>query len=330
MTTIFVTGGAGYVGSHCCKALAARGYLPVAYDSLARGHRDAVKWGPLAIGDITDEARLTAALAEYRPAAVLHLAALADVSESVAEPLAFYRSNIGGTIALVRSMVGLGLKGLVFSSTCAVYGPPLQTPIAEDHPLAPNNPYGYSKQVGERVLADAGLAHGLRSVVLRYFNAAGADPAAEIGERHSPETHLIPSLLEVAAELRPRLSVFGTDHPTPDGTCLRDYVHVCDLADAHLRALDWLLAGGESLCLNIGSGRAHSVMEVVQAARAITGRPIEVDFCPRRAGDVPMLLSDPSKAFRLLGWRASHSLESQIGDAWRWHQCDYRTTRRLA
>lgn len=321
MTSILVTGGAGYIGSHVCKALHAAGFTPVCFDNLSRGHAHAVRWGPLQVGDILDGAALDTAFRTHRPAAVLHFAALAYIHESTVQPLDYYRVNVGGTVSLLEAMRRAGCDKLVFSSTCATYGPQAAQPIREGQAQNPINPYGRSKLFVEQILADADQAHGIRSVVLRYFNAAGADPGGEIGEEHDPEPHLLPLVLLTAAGKRPVLDILGDDYPTPDGTCVRDYVHVCDLADAHVLALQRLLAGGMSDRYNLGNGRGTSVREMVEAARHITGRPIPVRVGPRRAGDPPILVADAAKAQAELGWQPVRTdLDVQIRDAWRWFE----------
>lgn len=315
---ILVTGGAGYIGSHVCKALAAKGHEPVAYDNLSRGNAWAVKWGPLERGDIADAARLGEVIARHAPAAVMHFAAYAYVGESCAEPLLYYRNNVGGSEALLRTIVAHGPLPVVFSSSCATYGIPNSVPIAEDQPQKPVNPYGFTKLVVERMLGDLDGVAGLRSVVLRYFNAAGSDPDGEIGEAHDPETHLIPLVLAAAAG-GGAIDVYGSDYDTPDGTCVRDYVHVADLADAHVRALEYLLAGGASVALNLANARGHSVREVIAAAAEVCGLPIRVNDVARRPGDPPILVGDATRARALLGWRPLRSeLRTQLTDAWRW------------
>lgn len=315
---ILVTGGAGYIGSHACKALAVKGFEPVVYDNLSRGNRWAVKWGPLEEGDIADVARVRAVLERHRPTAVMHFAAFAYVGESVQEPLLYHRNNIGGTAALLQALIDYGPLPFVFSSTCSTYGIPQTIPIPEDHPQNPVNPYGFSKMVVERMLADLDLARGLRSVALRYFNAAGADPDGEIGEMHNPETHLIPLVLAAARDETP-VRVFGVDYDTPDGTCIRDYIHVVDIADAHLGALDYLLKGGTSCALNLANARGHSVKEVIAVAARVSGRPIRTELAPRREGDPPVLIGSAVRAQALLGWQpACSALETQIADAWNW------------
>lgn len=317
---VLVTGGAGYVGSHACKALAAAGYLPVSYDNLVYGHRWAVRWGPLEIADINDRAALDAVIARYRPSAVMHFAAYAYVGESVRDPAKYYRNNVAGTLTLLEAMRDHGIGRLIVSSTCATYGIPEQTPITEDHPQRPINPYGASKLMIERMLQDFDAAYGLRSVSLRYFNAAGADPDGEIGEDHDPETHLIPLALQAALGQREALQVFGTDYPTPDGSCIRDYIHVTDLARAHVQALDYLASGGATTALNLGTGHGHSVHEVIEAARKVTSRDIPTLLTDRRPGDPPVLTAAANKARSLLGWQPRHTdLAETLRHAWNWH-----------
>jgi UDP-arabinose 4-epimerase len=316
MAVVLVTGGAGYVGSHACKALARAGHRPVVYDSLVTGHRDLVRWGPLEEGDLLDAARLDAVFAACRPEAVLHFAALSIVGESVREPERYRRNNVEGSEALIAAMGRHGVRRLVFSSTAAVYGVPRSVPIAEDALLAPVNPYGETKLAVERALAASGLAW----TALRYFNAAGADPDGEAGEHHEPETHLIPLVLDVALGRRASIAIFGDDYPTPDGTCLRDYIHVSDLADAHVRALDRLLSGGASGAFNLGTGIGTSVREVIETVRAVTGQPIAVETAPRRAGDPPALVCANGTAARTLGWSPRRGIAEQVRDAWAWHR----------
>jgi UDP-arabinose 4-epimerase len=319
-SSILVTGGAGYIGAHACKALARVGYLPVVYDNLSRGHRAAVRWGPMVEGDIADRERLRAAFAEHRIAAVMHFAAYAYVGESVGDPALYYRNNLCGSLALLDAMREAGVGEIVFSSTCATYGNPDSVPIRETAPQRPVNPYGETKLAIERALHWYGQAYGIRSVALRYFNAAGADPEGEIGEDHEPETHLVPLLLQAALGRRPAIEVYGTDYPTPDGTAIRDYVHVDDLAAAHLSALERLRGGGAGIALNLGTGRGHSVREVIAAAKAVSGRNVPARDAPRRPGDPPVLVADPSLAYETLGWRARHSgIESIIATALAWH-----------
>ena len=320
MTNVLVTGGAGYIGSHACKALSLAGYTPVTYDNLVYGHDWAVKWGPLEIGDILDRARLEQVLDEYQPKAIMHFAAFAYVGESVLDPGKYYRNNTGGALTVLEAACSRSIENIVFSSTCATYGEPSTVPIPESEAQSPINPYGASKLMVERMLADFETAHGLRSASLRYFNAAGADPDSKIGEDHDPETHLIPLVLDAACGLRPAITVFGTDYDTPDGTCIRDYVHVNDLADAHVLALKALEGGAPSMAVNLGNGHGFSVKEVIDTARQVTGRDIPVKLGPRRDGDPPALVGDARRACEFLGWQPRlGSLEKIIGTAWQWH-----------
>jgi UDP-arabinose 4-epimerase len=320
MNTIIVTGGAGYIGSHAAKALIEAGYVPVVFDNLSRGHEEAVKWGPLVKGDLHEAAALDTAFAYYNPVAVMHFAAYAYVAESVSHPFLYYRNNVVGTLSLLEAMRRAGCAKIIFSSTCATYGVPKNTSITEDTLQNPVNPYGASKLMVERMLADADAAYGLKSVALRYFNAAGADPAGEVGEQHDPETHLIPLALEAAAGGR-RLKVFGNDYNTPDGSCIRDYIHVSDLADAHVLALQWLLDGRPSRVFNLGNGQGFSVIKVIAAARKVTGCEIPHDITPRRRGDPPALVADARRAIEQLGWKPRFpAIETQIKHAWRFLQ----------
>lgn len=317
--TILVTGGAGYVGSHACKALAQAGYMPVAYDNLVYGHEWAVKWGPLERGDILDPTRLASVLEHYRPSAALHFAGYAYVGESVTDPGKYYRNNVTGSLVLLDALVKAGIDKVVFSSSCATYGVPQSVPIREDHPQDPVNPYGYGKLVVERVLRDYERAFNLKSVSLRYFNAAGADPEGEIGEDHDPETHLIPLVLQVAAGRKPRIIINGDDYATPDGTCIRDYIHVSDLADAHVLALRHLENGGNSEWINLGTGTGASVKTVIDVARRVTGKSIAAEVGPRRVGDPPALVADAARAREVLGWTPRYTeLDAQIRHAWAW------------
>jgi len=317
--TILVTGGAGYVGSHACKALAQAGYVPVAYDNLVHGHEWAVKWGPLERGDILDPARLASVLEQYRPSAALHFAGYAYVGESVTDPGKYYRNNVNGSLVLLDALLKAGIDKVVFSSSCATYGVPECVPIREDHPQHPVSPYGYGKLVVERVLRDYERAFKLRSVSLRYFNAAGADPMGEIGEDHDPETHLIPLVLQAAVGRRPCIVINGTDYPTADGTCVRDYIHVTDLAVAHVLALHHLENGRGSDCMNLGTGTGASVQTVIDVARRVTGKPIAAEVGPRCAGDPPALVAEAARARELLNWTPQYAeLETQIQHAWAW------------
>jgi UDP-arabinose 4-epimerase len=319
--TILVTGGAGFIGSHACKALARAGYTPVAYDNLVYGHREAVRWGPLEVGDIADRDRLDEVIAHCRPEAAIHFAAYAYVGESVQDPAKYYRNNVAGTLTLLEALVRHGVNRIVFSSTCATYGIPERIPIDEAHPQHPINPYGASKLMIERILRDFDTAYGLRSVSLRYFNAAGADPDGEIGENHDPETHLIPLALQAAMGQREALQVFGADYPTPDGSCIRDYVHVTDLAHAHLQALDYLSQGGATTALNLGTGHGHSVFHVIEVARNVLGLDIPAVVANRRAGDPPVLTAVANKAHSVLGWQPRYTdLTVMLQHAWRWHR----------
>ena len=317
---ILVTGGAGYVGSHACKALAAKGFEPIAYDNLSRGNRWAVKWGPLEEGDIRDEARLVKVLNRHQPVALMHFAALAYVGESVKQPLLYYQNNVNGSATLLQAILKTRLIPVVFSSTCATYGVPEKIPIPEDHPQHPINPYGFSKLVVERMLDDLRHAYGLPSIALRYFNAAGADPEGDIGEVHDPEPHLIPRVL-TAARNGTAVAVYGNDYETPDGTCIRDFIHVTDLADAHVRALEYLQSGGSSCALNLANARGYSVMDVIQAAQRVSGKAIRVETARRRPGDPPVLVGAADRAHAVLGWAPTRSaLDVQIADAWNWMQ----------
>lgn len=316
---ILVTGGAGYIGSHACKALANAGYTPIAYDNLVYGHKWAVQWGPLEIGDIADRNRLDLVIKQYRPKAIMHFAAFAYVGESVQDPGKYYRNNVAGTLTLLEAMRDHGINKLIFSSTCATYGVPEQVPITEMHPQQPINPYGMSKLIIEQILQDFDHAHGVCSISLRYFNAAGADPEGCIGESHDPETHLIPSLLEVAAGVRPVITVFGDDYDTPDGTCIRDYIHVSDLADAHVLALQALENGAKTSSYNLGNGMGFSVREVIQAVERVTGRTVHFEVGHRRAGDPAKLVGDATLAQRELGWEPiQYELEQMVSTASNW------------
>lgn len=316
---VLVTGGAGYVGSHACKALARAGFLPITFDNLSSGHEWAVKWGPLVAADILDGAALTAAFRRFKPAAVLHFAASSYVGESVLDPGKYYRNNVTGTLNLLETMVDHGVKRLIFSSTCATYGVPAEIPVRESHAQQPINPYGASKLMVERMLADFGSAHELKSVALRYFNAAGADPDGEMGEDHTPETHLVPLVLDTAAGIRPHVTIFGDDYDTPDGTCIRDYVHVSDLATAHVQALESLFGGAPAAAYNLGNGRGFSVREIIAAARRVTRRAIAERIEARRPGDPPRLVGDATRARSDLGWTPRFGrIEDILKTAWAW------------
>ena len=318
---ILVTGGAGYIGSHTCKALALRGYQPIAFDNLARGFASAVKWGPLIVGDVMNKRDLRQTMDRYKIDAVMHFAALAYVGESVGNPAWYFRNNVASTINLLEVMAQTGIDNLVFSSTCAVYGTPAQVPISESTPTNPINPYGESKLQTERMLPWFANAHGLNWVALRYFNAAGADPDGEIGENHDPETHLIPLAIQAALGSGPALKIFGTDYSTQDGTAVRDYVHVSDLADAHVRALDYLHEDGESGAFNLGTERGLSVRQIVDEIRSVSKSELPAVESARRVGDPPLLIADAARARHLLGWRPRHSdLATIVGTAHDWER----------
>ena len=317
---MLVTGGAGYIGSHACKALQRAGYRPVVYDSFAAGHRQAVKFGDLEEGDVGDVGAVRAAIARHRVIAVMHFAAFLDVGESVRDPVRYYRNNVGGTLSVLEAMAAEGVTNFVFSSTCATYGEPIETPIAESHPQNPINSYGETKLAVERALPHFERAYGIHSMALRYFNAAGADPEGELGEDHSPEIHLIPRAL-AAATGGAGLQVFGDDYPTPDGTCLRDYVHVTDLADAHIRALDAVVETKRSRAYNLGTGHPHSVRDVIETVEKVTARPVTRTVAPRRAGDPAVLYAAAHKAQRELHWTPKlASLDTIVATAWEWHR----------
>ena len=318
--TVLVTGGAGYIGGHACKSLARAGYRPVAYDSLVRGHREAVRWGPLVEADLADTERLADTIKRFEVAAVMHFAAFAYVGESMTNPELYFRNNVGNSMRLLEAMRGAGVRHIVFSSTAATYGIPERVPIPEDAPQRPVNPYGESKLMVERMLHWYGEAHGLTHAALRYFNAAGADIDAEIGEDHDPETHLIPLVLQAASGDRPQIEIYGTDYPTPDGTAVRDYIHVQDLAEAHVKAIAHLLRGGASLQLNLGTGSGHSVREVIASAERVTGRRIPRRESPRRPGDPPVLVAQASRARDALDWTPAVSdIDRILATAWAWH-----------
>ncbi len=326
--SVIVTGGAGYIGSHTCKALAARGYVPITYDNLSIGNRWAVRWGPLERGDVLDPSRLHDVFKDHRPAGVLHFAALALVGESMQVPELYYRTNVAGTQNVLDACRIHDVPAFVFSSTCAVYGMPDTLPIGEETPTVPINPYGASKLMVERILDDYDMAHGLRHMALRYFNAAGADPDGEIGEARDVETHLVPLALDALLGRRPPLRILGNDYPTPDGTAIRDYIHVSDLADAHVRALDLLLAGERSRKINLGTGQGYSVRQVLEAAAEVAGRPVPHEIAPRRPGDPAELVADPRNAGALLGHDLTQrsNLASIMTTAWAWHVREARAS----
>jgi UDP-glucose-4-epimerase GalE len=318
--TVLVTGGAGYVGSHAAKALRAAGYDVVIYDNLSAGHREAVLGAPLIIGEIADVAQVRRALRDTGAFAVMHFAAWLNVAESVENPVGYYRNNVVGTLATLEAMTAEHCGCFIFSSSCAVYGEPVVTPISETHPTAPINPYGHTKLIVEQALPHFERAHGMRSIRLRYFNAAGADPDGELGEDHAPEIHLIPRAFEAACGGR-ALDIWGEDYPTPDGTCLRDYVHVTDLADAHVRALHHLRSGGASNTFNVGTERPSSVREVVAAVERVTGRTVARRSGPRRSGDPAILYASAARVRDALGWTPRFpELDTIVRHAWRWHE----------
>ncbi|WP_248914234.1 UDP-glucose 4-epimerase GalE [Pseudomonas moorei] len=316
-----VVGGAGYIGSHMVKQLLGAGHELVVADNFSTGHRSALTGGSLVELDIADAQALDALFAGHHFDAVFHFASFIQVGESVAEPAKYYQNNLAATLTLLQAMVRAEVKHFIFSSTAAVYGDPLYVPIDEQHPKAAINPYGRSKWMVEQMLEDFDRAYGLKSVCLRYFNAAGADPEGQLGERHEPETHLLPLILQAASGRRPSITVFGRDYDTPDGTCIRDYVHVADLVAAHALAVDYLLEGGASTAFNLGNGQGFSVQQVIDTVRQVTGQDICVSEAPRRAGDPPRLVADPRRAQALLGWQPRFaSLEQIVTHAWKWEQ----------
>jgi UDP-glucose-4-epimerase GalE len=316
---VLVTGGAGYIGSHTSKALSRFGYEPVVLDNFSTGHRWAVKWGPVIDGDLADATLIREMLIRYAVQAVIHFAASAYVGESLQEPRRYFRNNVANTLNLLEAMVDSGVRYIVFSSTCATYGVPNAVPIAEEQLQIPINPYGESKRFVEKAMHWFGRAYGLGYVALRYFNAAGADPEGEIGEAHNPETHLMPAAIDAALGRRQWLDLYGTDYPTPDGTAIRDYIHVTDLAEAHVLALQYLFAGGTSVALNLGTGRGYSVREIIGAVGQVSGCRVLLRERVRRLGDPPVLVADPGKASRILDWRPRISgLHTIVETAWRW------------
>ncbi|MEH0197186.1 UDP-glucose 4-epimerase GalE [Caulobacter sp. CCNWLY153] len=325
---ILVAGGAGYIGSHTCLRLAEAGYTPVVYDNLSNGWKSFVQWGPLEVGDINDAARLDEVFAKHKPVAVIHFAAFIEVGFSIAEPGPFYGNNVGGAITLIEAARRAGVDKLVFSSTCATYGAPVRVPMDENHPQAPLNPYGRSKLMVEEILRDMDRYKDFRSVVLRYFNAAGADPEGRIGERHEPETHAIPLAIAAARGERDKFMLFGSDYDTRDGTCIRDYVHVLDLADAHVSALKWLLDGKQSTAFNLGTGEGTSVRELVAAVERRSNRHFPLETVARRDGDAPIMVADSDKARALLGWTPRYGLDDIIQHAWAWHANGATTLKR--
>jgi UDP-glucose 4-epimerase len=322
---VLITGGAGYIGSHAMLAAPAHGFTPVAYDNLSEGHRWAVPPKSLVEADLADRKALRRTFRKYKPAAVMHFASHCYVGESVADPAKYYRDNLTNALGLWDAMREAGVKFFVLSSTCATYGDPVKVPMGEDHPQNPVNPYGDSKLMLEKILSWYDRAYGFRSTFLRYFNAAGADPGGKVGEVHDPETHLIPLVLDAAMGRRPHITVFGEDYPTPDGTCVRDYIHVNDLAEAHFLALRRMMERGSSDFFNLGTGKGYSVKEVVSEAERVTGRRIPLQSGPRRAGDPPQLVADNRKAAEVLKWTPRHSDLSRILEtAWAWHQSRFQ------
>ncbi len=321
MKSILVTGGAGYIGSHACKRLALAGFLPICFDNLSTGHADFVRWGPLIQGDLADTILLSKLLAEYQPLAVLHFAASALVGESMHNPSLYYRNNVAGSLSLFEAMRDNDVRTIVFSSSCATYGHPQSLPITESHPQQPISPYGRSKYMVEQMLNDFAQAHGFRATSLRYFNAAGADRDLEIGERHNPETHLIPSLIEALLGQRSHCSLYGSDFETPDGSAIRDYIHVEDLADAHLLALQWLLNEPSGhYTFNLGTGTGHSVLQVAEMVQSCSPKKLPLTLEPRRSGDPAFLLADAANATKILRWMPMRSnLHQIISSAWSWH-----------
>jgi UDP-glucose 4-epimerase len=321
MKNVLVTGGAGYIGSHACKVLRDQGYVPVTYDNLSTGWEDAVKFGPFERGDLHDRARLDEVFAKYEPLAVMHFAAFSQVGEAMREPGKYWHNNVGGSLVLIEAAVAAGCLNFVFSSTCATYGDQDGVVLDENSAQMPLNAYGASKRAIEDILTDFGASDGLNSVIFRYFNVAGCDPDGEVGEFHQPETHLIPLMLDAIEGKRPALTVFGTDYPTPDGTCIRDYVHVMDLVDAHVLGLKWLEDGKGGRVFNLGTGKGFSVREVIDHSRAVTNKPVPIVEGDRRAGDAVALVSGSTRANAELGWSPERStLQRMISDAWRWHQ----------
>ncbi|MDB5420682.1 MAG: UDP-glucose 4-epimerase GalE [Brevundimonas sp.] len=320
--TVLVTGGAGYIGSHVCLALSEAGLRPVVYDNLSHGHEAFVQWGPFERGDIRDGARLDAVIARHSPKAVVHLAGLIEVGASCRDPGVYYEINLGGALTLIEAARRGGIDAMVFSSTCATYGDPVRLPMDETHPQAPLNPYGRSKLMVEQALADYSRHVGFRSVSLRYFNAAGADPQGRIGERHHPETHAVPLAVQAALGQRQGFAVFGADYDTRDGTAVRDYVHVLDLADAHVRALSYLLGGGETTAFNLGAGVGTTVTELIDAIQRASGTPFRAETAARRQGDAASLVADTARARAVLGWAPTRALDDIVGSALSWHAAE--------
>jgi UDP-glucose-4-epimerase GalE len=321
MESVLVVGGAGYIGSYMCKYLSKNGYRPVVLDNFSRGHRMAVKYGDLYEGHMEDNALLDKIFTENTIDAVMHFAAYCYVGESVKKPDKYYKNNVAATLNLLEAMVKNNVNAFIFSSTCATYGNPVEVPVSEDHPQEPINPYGRSKLIVEKILQDFYEAFGLKYISLRYFNAAGADPEEELGEDHRPETHLIPLVLQTALGLKDNLEIYGNDYPTPDGTCIRDYIHIVDLAHAHMLALERMMEGHSGDVYNLGNGNGYSVHDVIEKACHITKKTIQPKITDRRQGDPPRLVSSSKKAFQELGWRPKyHELDTIIETAWRWHK----------
>jgi UDP-glucose 4-epimerase len=319
VATVLVTGGAGYVGSHCCAALAKSGHDVIAFDDLSNGHAEFVRWGPLERGDIRDKRRLAEVFKAHRPSVVVHCAALIDVADSMRRPASYYDVNVGGVLTVLEAMVEAGVNGFVLSSTCAVYGAPLRMPMDEAHPRSPVNPYGHTKLAAENLVEDFARAHGMKYALLRYFNAAGAAADECIGERREAETHALPLALFSLLGRRERFRVYGCDYDTPDGSCLRDYVHVLDLADAHVRAIDHIAGGGDNLTVNLGSGAGVSVLELLSRIEQVTGRRVPYEVVARRPGDPPALVADIALAKRELGWQPQRGIDDIVRSAWKWH-----------
>lgn len=319
--SIIVTGGAGYIGSHACKILNKLGFNPITIDNLSVGHKSAVKWGPFVHADLKDKDALDKTFSKYKPCAVMHFAADALVAESVINPGKYYENNVYSTVVLLEQMVKHNIRNFIFSSSCATYGIPTSSPISEDHPQKPINPYGKSKLMIEEILKDYEHAHGIKFASLRYFNAAGADFEGDTGENHENETHLIPLVIQTAEGLRPFINVYGMDYPTDDGSAIRDYIHVVDLIDAHVKALNYIYEKSSSLMLNLGTGKGISVLEVINTVKKITKKDFKVNFSERRPGDPPILFADSFKAKKIIGWQPKHSdIETIIITAWNWHK----------
>jgi UDP-glucose-4-epimerase GalE len=320
MKSILVTGGAGYIGSHTSKALSKAGYQPIVYDNLSKGHRWAVQWGPLVEGDLTNRPLLRETIQSHNVQAVLHFASHIEVGESMTNPFKYLHDNVSASLNLLEAMQESGVRHIVFSSTAAIYGDPVEVPITESHPQSPVNPYGEAKRFVERSLHWYAQAHNFKWTALRYFNASGADPDGEIGEQHDPESHLIPRIIYAAQGKQKSIGIFGTDYPTPDGTAVRDYIHVSDLATAHLKAIERLASGAESIALNLGTGQGHSVREVIASVERVSGRKVPTVESPRRQGDPPVLVADATRAQQVLAWTPQHgAIDDIVSTAWNWH-----------